>query len=168
MKKIVLPVLLSGIIIIAGIFAFIPIDKATTVHTTIQTTIQNTQLNNIASAFQTDMAANASATCGSGSSFLVYFTFSNDTKASTSGLAGLTTILGIDDKSGNVADITVTLALGNQTSVSGVIGGDAGETIRFFGNSTIGGTSGDPQHDDVGDLAITVLCRSTDSASALP
>ena len=161
MIKIVLPVLLAVIVMIAGIFALMPIDKASTVHTTIPTTIQNTQLNNIASGFQTDMALNASATCGSGSSFLVYFTFSNNTVADIH----TTTILGIDDKVGNAADITVTLSLGNQSSVSGVIGGDAGETIRFFGNSSVGGTSGVPQHDDVGDLVVTVVCRSTDSAS---
>ena len=90
---------------IAGIFAFMPIDKASTVHTTIQTTIQNTQLNQIQSTFQTDMSTNASATCGSGSSFLVYFVFSNNTKVptATAAVPGESTVLGIFDGVGNVA-----------------------------------------------------------------
>ena len=36
MKKIVIPVILAVTISIAGIFAFMPIDEATTVHTTLQ------------------------------------------------------------------------------------------------------------------------------------
>ena len=36
MKKIVIPVILTVTILIAGIFAFMPIDEAATVHTTLQ------------------------------------------------------------------------------------------------------------------------------------
>ena len=68
MTKIILPILLSGIVMIAGIFAFMPVDKATTVHTTVQ----GTQLNNVASTFQTDLSANATALCSGGGSFMVY------------------------------------------------------------------------------------------------
>ena len=39
LNKIVIPAILGITILVAGIFAFIPIDKATTVHTTIQATI---------------------------------------------------------------------------------------------------------------------------------
>ena len=165
MIKIVLPVLLASVVMIAGIFAFMPIDKASTVHTTIQTTIQNTQLNNIASGFQTDMANNATATCGSGSAFLVYFTFSNNTVL---GKATALTVLGISDAVlDQTADTTLTLSLGNQTSVSGVIGGSAGETITFYGNGT-GASSGLATNEDVGDLSLAVVCRTTDSASTTP
>ena len=164
MMKIALPILLAGIIMIAGIFAFIPIDKATTVHTTIQ----GSQLNNIQSTFQADLSANATATCSSGS-FMVYYTFTNSSISSTTAELGSgTTAMSIDDGVGNdFPDIAVTLALGNQTTVSGVIGAAADETITFAGNST-GATSGTLSFEDTGDLAITVVCQSTATATVVP
>ena len=41
MIKIALPILLAGIVMIAGIFAFMPVEQASTVHTTIATDIDN-------------------------------------------------------------------------------------------------------------------------------
>jgi len=44
LNKIVIPAILSVIVLIAGIFAFMPIDKAATVHTTIQANTDQTQV----------------------------------------------------------------------------------------------------------------------------
>ena len=159
MMKIALPVLLAGIIMIAGIFAFIPIDKATTVHTTIQ----GTQLNNVASNFNLDLKTNSTATCSGSADFLVYYIFTNASFFGEFPGEGASTLtrLGIDDPTdgSTSTDIIVTLILGNTTSVSGIIGGSSGETITFFGNST-GMTSGESLFEDVGDLALTVVCQS--------
>ena len=141
---------------IAGIFAFMPIDKATTVHTTIQSTVQGTQLNNADSTFDTDLATNATAGCGAGAGdFLVYWTFSNDTIAATNTLTKLL----IDDLSSNGTDITITLSLSNQTSVSGVLGATSGETITL---------SGSPTGTDTGEVALTVLCQSGSTPTLIP
>ena len=160
MIKIVLPVLLASIVMIAGIFAFIPVDKATTVHTTIQ----GTQLNDIDSTFDTDLSSNATAKCTGGGDFLVYFTFTNDTA-----LAPVqTTALGIQDGVGNDhPDIAISLSPQNQTSVSGVIGGKDGETITFFGNST-DTTLSVLTFEDTGDLALTVMCQSGNTPALEP
>jgi len=48
MTKYTIPILLASIIVVAGIFAFMPIDQASTVHTTIQDT--TTQLVEVVSA----------------------------------------------------------------------------------------------------------------------
>ena len=148
MMKIAIPVLLVSIVMIAGIFAFMPIDKATTVHTTIQ----GSQLNSIASDFTTDTSINVTATCGGTAGFLVYYTFTNGTgQTEDDALA----TLNIDDLSAGNTDIAVTLALGNQTSTSGVIGGTSAETITFSGAN----------FEDVGSLAVTVQCQSGSSPS---
>ena len=153
MMKIALPVLLAGIIMIAGIFPMLPIDKATTVHTTIQ----GTQLNNVATVLDTDLSNNATAGCGAaGGDFLVHYVFSN------SSANGGFTQLGIQDNEFfGGQDIVVTLTVGNQTSVSGTVGGTSGETFNFYGNSTgLGGENGITSNEDTGDLALTVVCQS--------
>ena len=160
MIKIVLPVLLASIIVIAGIFAFIPVEKAITVHTTIQ----GTQLNNIASTFQSNLDANATATCASGD-FLVHYIFSN------SSVNGGFTQLGIQDSntgSDSLLDIAITLFVGNQTSIGGTIGATSGETITFFGNSTGSVIAGQSSLEDTGDLALTVVCQSGQAPTLTP
>ena len=168
MMKIALPLLLAGIVMIAGIFAFMPIDMASTVHTTLQsssaastqtttitTNIQNTQFNNVNSTYDTDLSSNATATCSSGS-FLVYWTFSNSTLADVH----TTTQLNIDDGVGNdQPDISVILALGNQTSISGVTAGTANEVITFSGGTSF---------EETGDVMLTVQCQSTATPSLIP
>lgn len=42
MNNLLIPSILAATILVAGMFAFMPIEKATTVHTTIQNTVQNT------------------------------------------------------------------------------------------------------------------------------
>ena len=152
---------------IAGIFAFIPIDKATTVHTTVQ----GTQLNNIDSTFQTDMSANATAGCGAaGGDFMVYYTFSNaTTSADVDNDDSLKTRLGITNgtASSDTPTHVVSLILGNQTSVSGMISGDSGETINFFGFSN-GTSTSISLLEEVGDLALTVVCQSGSAPALSP
>ena len=152
---------------IAGIFAFIPIDKATTVHTTIQ----STQLNNIDSTFQTDMTANATAGCGAaGGDFLVYYTFSNGTtSADEANDDALQTRLAITNgtASSDTPEFIVTLMLGNKTSASGMISGDSGETINFFGFSN-GTSTSISLLEEVGDLALTVVCQSGSTPALSP
>ena len=159
MIKIVFPVLLAGIIMIAGIFAFIPIDKAATVHTTVQ----GTQLNNVAAIYDRDLGTNSTATCASGD-FLVHFVFSNATRN------GLITQLGINDlATTGGTDIVITLAIGNQTSISGTIGATTGETITFFGNSSsLSADAGTSGLEDTGDLALTVVCQSGSTPALVP
>jgi len=48
MNKLTIPAILVATVMVAGIFAFMPIEKASTVHTTIQNTIGTTTGNNIA------------------------------------------------------------------------------------------------------------------------
>ena len=162
MMKIVLPVLLAGVVMIAGIFAFMPVDKATTVHTTIQ----GSQLNNVNSTYDTDLSSNATATCSSGS-FLVFWTFTNNTAGTSLDFGG--SDLGIDDPTdgSTSTDFVVSITPLNQTTVSGVTAGTADETITFFGNSS-GGTSGAVSFEDVGDLSLTVICQSTATPSLIP
>ena len=183
MNKFTIPAILVVTVLVAGIFAFMPVEKASTVHTTLQsatqadtqtTTIQNTQLNNIKNTFQTDLGAdraagtgNATASCGtSGGGFLVYWTFTNTTRdlGGTSD-TGVVQGLGISNGTGRAADIVV--GLKNQTAISGVMGGTNGATIVFFGNSS-SGTGGTLSFEDTGDLAITVVCRSGSTAATTP
>ena len=71
MINIAIPALLVSIVMIAGIFAFMPIDMATTVHTTVQ----GTQLNNIIWQTEDDLTSNMTATCSGSTDFLVHYTF---------------------------------------------------------------------------------------------
>jgi len=98
LNKFTIPVILVATVLVAGIFAFMPVEKASTVHTTLQSStaattahgllqtltastaqtaaIQNTQLNNTKNTFQTALDGNATASCGAaGGGFLVYWTF---------------------------------------------------------------------------------------------
>ena len=154
MMKIAIPVLLVSIVMIAGIFAFMPVDKATTVHTTIQ----GTQLNNVESTFQTDLKANATAGCGSsGGSFLVHYTFTNASLLSS--VEGYITTIAIDDLKAAGHDFIVNLVLQNQTSISGITAGTTGETITFSGGTNL---------EDTGAVGLTVVCQSGSTPALSP
>ena len=170
-NKFTIPAILVVTVFVAGIFAFMPVEKASTVHTTLGTTTQSTnilnaQLNNIKSTVQTNLQANATANCGTaGGGFLVYWTFTNVTLADLT-TGGIATALGIQNSTGTGSDIAITLILANNTSVSGVHGGLSGETIVFTGNST--GLKSQQTFEDTGDLTITVVCRSGSTAGTTP
>jgi len=184
MNKFTIPVILVVTIFVAGIFAFMPVEKASTVHNTLQTassatsahdllqtltastTHDNTLLNNVKWTFSNDLStANVTASCSSGS-FLVYWTFSNGTIADNADAQNEITRLGIQNSTGTGVDFSIPLFLGNFTSVSGVHGGLAGETIVFTGNSTNAGT--DQSFEDTGDVSITVVCQKGATAGTTP
>jgi len=186
MNKFTIPAILVVTVLVAGIFAFMPVEKASTVHTTLQSassatsahnllqtisasnTHDDAQLNNIKSTFQTDLSANATASCGtSGGAFLVYYTFYNRTIVQPSTSENAITGLGISNSTGTTIDTAVALSLGNHTSVSGVVGGLSGATIIFSGNSSTP-SGGGPSFEDTGDLSLTVVCQSGSTASLVP
>ena len=162
MNKIVIPVILAVTISIAGIFAFMPIDKASTVHTTLAsstdvTTITNAQFNNVDSTFDTDLSSNATASCSTGS-FLVFFIYSNQTSNPHTNAT-----LGIDVRDAPVGiDLLVRLSGGNET-VSGIVAGSAGESMNFSGMRTDTAVA-----EDSGQLSLTIQCRSTATPTLTP
>ena len=171
MNKFTIPAILVVTVLVAGIFAFMPVEKASTVHTTLgsstqSTNILNAQLNNVKTTFQVNMDENATASCIGGGGFLVYWTFTNATRniGGTSD-TGIVQGLGIHNKTGSSADIAIGLT--NQTSISGVYGGLSGEIVIFTGNSS-SGEGGTQSFEDTGDLAITVVCQSGSTASTTP
>ena len=99
--------ILAVTILFAGMFAFMPVEEVTAVHTTVQ----NTQFNQVISTFETDLAA-GSATCTSDSDFVVYLL--------TSSVA-------------NTADDDIDLAIGGDTLVFEV----AGEGATAHGSHTL-------------------------------
>ena len=151
MMKIALPILLAGVIMIAGIFAFMPVDKATTVHTTIQ----GSQLNNVKTNFQTDLGLNVTATCGGTTDFLVYYTYTNTSAWIGSLVSDSNGITQLRIDNGTQPIHFIGLILGNNTTTQGVISGEASAVIEFSGNGSATSDS-----DDTGDLSVTVLCQS--------
>ena len=156
MTKVALPIILASVVMIAGIFAFMPIEQASTVHTTIQSTIQNTQFNNVNSTFTSNLATNATASCSTGS-FLVYYTFSNSTVSATASL-------GIDVRDDDPVGIDLTVEINGNETASGVVAGTTGEKMNFTGLDV----GGDVSKEDSGQLSLTIQCQSTATPSLIP
>ena len=161
MTKVALPVLLTSVVMIAGIFAFMPIDKATTVHTTIQ----GTQFNEVDVVFVGDTkVSNATAGCGSGNQGIAYWTVSNLTLSNEGGTTGAMPTSSFQINTDGVADgldaFTVILSQ-NETAVSGVLAFDGTGTDPEI---IIGHTSSGLQN--IGDISLSVLCRSGGTAAA--
>jgi len=161
-NKLLIPSILAVTIIVAGIFAFVPIDEASTVHTTLAssadvTTITNAQFNNVNSTFDSDLSTNATATCSTGS-FLVFYSYSNRTSNSHTNAT-----LGIDvNQVPSGMDFFVRASLGNET-VSGVVAGSANQQINFSGMET-----DTTINSDSGSLSLTIQCQSTATPSLIP
>ena len=155
MNKLVIPTILVSITLVAGIFAFIPVEKASTVHTTIQ----GTQLTSFDVAFVDDTkTANATATCGITNGGLVYWTVSNSTLSAAGGPTTSTFTLTSDGVfDGNDLEIVLDQ---NFTSTSGTTA-IAGATAIDF---SIGFDSTGTQN--VGDILVSVQCQSGDTADA--
>ena len=162
MNKLTIPTILIATVLITGIFAFMPIEKATTVHTTIQ----GTQFNEVDVVFvDSTVTSNATAGCGSGNQGIAYWTVSNLTLAdSGSGTLGAHPTSVFQINTDGVADgldaFFVELSQ-NQTAISGV--------LAFDGTGTdppiiIGFTSSGLQN--IGDISLSVLCRSGGTAAA--
>ena len=157
MHKLTMPTILIATVMIAGIFAFMPIEKATTVHTTIQ----GTQLNEVAIVFIDDtLVGNATAGCGTGASGIAYWTVSNTTLNDAGNLA-LSSVFTIDSDgvTSDINGLQIELTA-NHTSASGVTaftGSTARDVIIGFEATAL---------QNIGDISLSVLCRSTDTASA--
>ena len=155
-----MPTILIATVMIAGIFAFMPIEKATTVHTTIQ----GTQLTEFKSVFVGDTSSqNATAGCGVGNAGLAYWTVLNSTLSSTAALTSTSFILTTDGDTEDGNEITITLGK-NQTGASGtvaVIGSTAKDII--IGAAAEAVATG---HEEVGDILLSVQCQSGDTAAA--
>ena len=126
---------------IAGVFAFFPIDKASTIHTTIQ----GTQLNQFLTTTDNDLTSPQNARC-TNNNFLVHF--------SIQGNDGGT--LAIDQDDDDTDEVTSTFEeSGGATGagiaiISGTVGGTANTNVEFTGGAdsvegifTIQGRSGD-------------------------
>jgi len=126
---------------VTGIFAFQPIENASTVHTTIQ----GTQLNQFLAFTDLDLTSPLNARC-TNNNFLVHF--------SIQGADG--NILAIDQNDDDTVEVTSTFeASGGGTGaginiISGTIGGTANTNVEFTGDAdtvlgifTIQGRSGD-------------------------
>lgn len=146
MNKIVFPALLAATIMIAGAFAFMPVEQASTVHATGATTIaadaitaakvaanaigaselaadavveiQTTRIDTVAGAAGVDFS------CTSTTPFVVHYNVANLADTQTLVVAG--TSNAALTYTADVAANTTALEL-----VSGTIGGAAGETVTF-------------------------------------
>ena len=172
MYKFTIPAILVVTVLVAGIFAFMPVEKASTVHTTIT----SAQFNQFASAFTNNtsftiggldgVSGNITASCGSGNSGLVYWTVNNGTIPSGSEGARITSVFTITsdgDTSGDVGtggnDLQVTLSQ-NTTTASGVVSISGTPDPSFI----IGFDNTGQQ--DIGEMQVTVQCQSGGTAAA--
>jgi len=139
MTKYTIPTILIAAALVAGMFAFIPVENASAVHTTIQ----GTQFNNVDSFFTTALEGAVNASCAS--DFIVYYIL---------GALDNNDVVTIDLGDTGAADMTLTFqndADGGQTQISGQIAEDGGDTVEF--DLTVGAGA---------DALITVECESGD------
>ena len=158
MNKLVVPAILVSITLVAGIFAFMPVEKASTVHTTIQ----GTQLTNLDVAFVDDTkTANATATCGVGNAGLVYWTVSNSSFAVSPGIAAdvSSTFTLTSDGVFDGNDLEIVLAT-NSSTASGITAITGATAIDFSLGFDTTGTQ------NIGDILVSVQCQSGDAANA--
>jgi len=136
MNKLVIPVMLSSIIFVAGIFAFMPVEKASTVHTTIQ----GTQINNVANQVATVCSANLNTdtlvATATGGDFIVMYQITTLTEAASPTISDATNTL--------VLDLTV------DTTATGMLAYPAGTVV----------TISDPNADNPADGCATVIAES--------
>ena len=155
MNKLVIPAILVSITLVAGVFAFMPVEKASTLHITIQ----GSQLTEISSVIDTNLITNTTAGCGA-TAGLVFYTFTNSTLAGLPALSegDLTSIVLDIDGVGGAAGITLNLGAANTTTVSGVIGVSANNVANFgFASAAL---------QDRGDVHATALCQVDGNAAA--
>jgi len=145
MNKLVIPSLLLGVVMIAGAFAFMPVQEASTVHLSGTTTTtladdgltaaklkedasNEIQTKQIEVLFDADMTA-SNVDCTSDSAFLVHYVISEIADGET------VTI----NNDGNAIIVTADIsATGTGTDhISGTLGGAADTTIMFDGADTI-------------------------------
>ncbi len=161
MNKLTIPTILIATVMVAGIFAFMPIDKATTVHTTIQ----GTQMNQFKSVFVEDTSVgNATGGCGASNAGLAYWTVLNRTLSSaTAGEATNSTfILTIDGNTDGNGGVHIILSQ-NHTSASGVVAFTGANDPDIIIGAPRPGASGPS---DVGSILLSIQCQSGDTVQA--
>jgi len=143
MNKLTIPTILVATVMVAGIFAFIPVEKATTVHTTISAVGFATDALGVgdiatgainADALATDAVleiqtmkvettaytAGTDSSCVSNAPFIVYYQIANLANGQTVAIAGT-----------SGAASTFTGAAATVPYISGSVGGAATETVTF-------------------------------------
>jgi hypothetical protein len=123
MNKIAIPTLLLGVVMIAGIFAFMPVQEASTVHTTAATA-------GLVVIGEDSTLNGGAMTCTSTADFTVDFVVSALADATTvtiGGTATATDLIFTADQTNNKG--------GNGNSIVGTVGGNAGETVTFASNA---------------------------------
>jgi len=83
MNKLFIPTILAVIVLVAGIFAFIPVEKASTVHTTIQGTQLHEAGTVAGNMLSTDLNGDPITITSTGGDFLVFCQTSNGVGAGT-------------------------------------------------------------------------------------
>ena len=161
MHKLTIPTILIATVLVTGIFAFMPIDKATTVHSTIQ----STQMNQYKAVFvESTTIGNATGGCGSSNSGLAYWTVMNRTLSNVgpSALTNSTFILTIDGDTDDGDEIQILLNQ-NKTTASGIVAfTGASDPDIIIGAPNI---SGSGIH-DVGSILLSIQCQSGDTVQA--
>ena len=163
-----MPTILIATVMVAGIFAFMPIEKAITVHTTIQSTVQGSQLNQFATVTVLDTAvSNATGGCGAGNQGLAYWTVMNRTLSdiTTTGVTTATNstfMLTVDGDTDDADEIDILLSA-NQTTTSGIVA-----IIGTTASDIIIGAPRDGSNgaNDVGSILLSIHCQSGDSPTA--
>lgn len=142
MTKYTIPTILIGTVLVAVMFAFMPVEQATAVHTTIQ----GTQFNNVESIADIDLTTEVNVQCDN--DFLVHFAVSADADGD---------IITIDITDDATDDLTIefdlTAANGNVNLASGTVAGVAATNVE------IDATTGTPNG------VITAVCQSGDTIS---
>ena len=105
MEKIIIPTIIAATVLLAGMFAFMPVEQATAVHTTIQ----GTQMTQVSSLGLTDIADEID--CTSDAAFIVHFivgalTTDGQTVFITTGADVVTFIYNTDDASQGFDGVT--------------------------------------------------------------
>jgi len=136
MIKYTIPTILIATVLVAGIFAFMPVEKASTVHTTIQ----GTQINNVADQVATVCSANLNTdtlvATATGGDFIVMYQITTLTEAASPTISDATNTL--------VLDLTV------DTTATGMLAYPAGTIV----------TISDPNADNPADGCATVIAES--------
>jgi len=147
MNKLTIPTILVATVMVAGIFAFMPVEQASTVHTSGTITIANDAitaakiatdaigaseladavepLSNVLTVYFADLTTTANITCGAGDAFLVHYIIEGVT----------TTSFSIDLTDDNTDEDTFEFTTGEGLLLSGTLAGAAGATVEITGSA---------------------------------
>ena len=148
MNKLTLPVILVATVMVAGMFAFMPVEQASTVHTTLSVALNADSitaagiaadaigaseladavepLSNTLSVSSADLdIAGLDASCGAtGDAFLVHWV----------AFGASTDVLEIDLTDNGAAELSIILLVSESLASSGTVAGAAGATVEIAGD----------------------------------